>query len=151
MDTDPIRYDLSKRESSSSIGRKYGDWINEKRVAKALGSINSKKSPGPDGLKPLVFEHFPPNIISLLVFVYKASIALNFTAGVWKKARVVFLPKPGKPDYTTPKAYRPISLTNYLLKTLEKLCCWKTKEDLEASPLHERQHGFRSDLSLIHI
>ena len=43
---------------------------------------------------------------------------------------------------------RPISLTNYLLKTLEKLCSWHMDEMIETHPVHTRQHGFRSDRNI---
>lgn len=34
---------------------------------------------------------------------------------------MVFIPKPGKSDYTIPKSFRPISLTSFLVKGLERL------------------------------
>jgi hypothetical protein len=34
---------------------------------------------------------------------------------------VTFIPKPEKLDYTEAKAYRPFSLSSFLLKTMEKL------------------------------
>ena len=57
----------------------------------------------------------------------------------------MFLPKPGKPRYNIAKAWRPISLTNYLLKTLERLAGWKMDEALQTHPVHTLQHGFRND------
>ena len=53
------------------------------------------------------------------------------------------IPKPGKTSYTDPKSFRPISLSNYLLKALEKLCVWNTDETLETNPLSIQQHGFQ--------
>lgn len=38
-----------------------------------------------------------------------------------------------------------ISLTNYFLKALEKLCGWHTEEKIAQKPLHARQHGLRND------
>ncbi len=35
--------------------------------------------------------------------------------------KVIYIPKPGKPDYSIPKAYRPITLSSYLLKGMEKV------------------------------
>ena len=58
--------------------------------------------------------------------------------------QIFYLAKPGKADYTQPKSYRPISLSNYLLKALEKLAKWKADEALQDHPLHENQHGFRT-------
>lgn len=37
----------------------------------------------------------------------------------WRSAKIVVLRKPGKPDYSVPSAYRPISLLNTLGKLLE--------------------------------
>ena len=37
----------------------------------------------------------------------------------WRKARVTFIPKPGKLSYAEAKAYRPIYFSFILLKTLE--------------------------------
>ena len=57
------------------------------------------------------------------------------------------IPELGKADYTLTNSFRPISLSNYLLKGLERLCCWKMEEALEQNPIHTRQHGFRCDRS----
>ena len=46
-------------------------------------------------------------------------------------------------DYTTPKAYRPISLTSFLLKTMEKLCERYIRDIvLKDNPLHPNQHAY---------
>ena len=49
----------------------------------------------------------------------------------------------GKEKYDNAKAFRPISLSNYLLKGLEKLCVWKMDTDLRKLPIHINQHGFQ--------
>ena len=43
------------------------------------------------------------------------------------------------------KSWRPISLTNYLLKGLERLCAWQVDGEAEQNPVHPLQHGFRTD------
>ena len=70
-------------------------------------------------------------------------IALHFTPTAWKNSTIIFIPKPGKTSYTDPKSFRPISLSNYQLKALEKLCVWNTDEILTANPLSIQQHGFQ--------
>jgi ribonuclease HI len=57
---------------------------------------------------------------------------------------VAFIPKPGKKDYSDPKALRPICLTSFLLKILERLIDWFIKEEvLTKFPLHEAQFAYR--------
>ena len=94
-------------------------------------------------MKPVIFKHFPDTTINSLQTIYKAVIKLHFTPTIWKDANVIFIPKPGKTDYNTPKSFRPISLSNYLLKVLEKLLSWHSDEMLLKSPIHPRQHGFQ--------
>ena len=55
-----------------------------------------------------------------------------------------FIPKPGKPDYSDPRSHRPITLSSFLLKTLERLILWHLDDtSLRDYPLHASQYGFR--------
>ena len=87
-------------------------WLSLDKIKLALNSFKDKKTPGPDGMKPIIFKHFPESILKLLQLIYKAVIKLHFTPTIWKDAKVIFIPKPGKIDYSTPKSFRPISLSN---------------------------------------
>ena len=40
------------------------------------------------------------------------------------------------------KAFRPISLSNYFIKGLERLVVWRMDICLESKPIHPKQHGF---------
>ena len=75
----------------------------------------------------------------------RACIALEYTPAIWKESKVTFIPKPGKDNYNKAKSFRPISLSNYLLKGLEKLCVWKMEEEMD--PIHRNQHGFQKGKS----
>jgi len=58
------------------------------------------------------------------------------------------MPKPGKMDYTIAKSYRPISLTSFLLKGLEKLVDrYLRSGPLVSVPIHPRQHAFQAGKS----
>ena len=85
-------------------------------------NFKSKKSPGPDGFKPILFKYLPDKYINYLVLIYKACIELKFTPTAWKAANVIFIPKPGKADYTNPNSYRPITLSSCIFKVLERDC-----------------------------
>ena len=47
--------------------------------------------------------------------------------------------------YKLAKSWRPISLTNYILKALECLCGWHMDDAIKHSPVHTQQHGFCTD------
>ena len=117
-------------------------WINPGLLVKSLAKFKAKKSTGPDLLRPAIFPFLTPNIIEVLTVIYECCISLEYTPLVWRDAKVIFIPKLGKNSYAEPKAFRPISLTNYFLKGLERLCCWSVESNLTENPLHARQHGF---------
>jgi hypothetical protein len=51
--------------------------------------------------------------------LYRTSIETSHIPASWKTVKIVVIRKPGKADYTIPKAYRPISLIQTLSKGLE--------------------------------
>ena len=137
-----VTYNNRRNLAVQEINEKYKDWIDIQKIKTALEGFEKKKSPGPDGLKPLVFEHFPDAFLRVLETIYKSSIHLGYTPKAWKQTRVIFISKPGKETYDKPKSFRPISLSNYLLKGLERLVGWRMDRALQNHPLHPKQHGF---------
>lgn len=82
--------------------------------------------------------------------IFKSSIALGYIPAVWERVRVVFIPKPGKPTHSVAKDYRPISLTSFLLKTVERLLDFYIRgEVLKEFPLHANQHAYQVGKSKI--
>ena len=65
------------------------------KLKAALEGFQSKMSPGPDGLKPIIFKHLPPNVEEhLLAIYYKCCIVLlKYTPKLLKETKVVFIPK----------------------------------------------------------
>ena len=111
-------------------------------MRRVLLKFKAKKSPGPDKLKPIIFKYLPQNTLDIISFIYKACLKLHFTPRTWKESTVVFIPKQGKTSYHEAKFVRPISLSNYLLKRLEKLLVEQMDLALEDHPIHKNQHGF---------
>ena len=130
-----------------SIASRHLDIATPSLVREALSVFQSKKSPGPDGFKPVLFDHLPDNTIRALTLIYQAILHLRYTPRQWRESNVVFLPKPGKPSYHVPEAYWPISLANYFIKCLERLCVWHVNRKLATAPLHPQQHGFCAERS----
>jgi hypothetical protein len=74
---------------------------------------------------------------------FNASLALGYIPPLWKNATVVFLPKPSKTDVMDARSYRPIMLSSFILKLLERLVLYRLEETaLTRTPLHPSQHGF---------
>ena len=123
-------------------------WINPKLIREAFFSFKKDKTAGPDDLKPVVLQNLPPQAIAHLQHIYSACIHLGYTPPIWAASKTVFIPKPGKKDYQDPRSFRPISLTCFLFKTLEKLVLWEANNTcLVTHPMHKNQHAFRSNHS----
>ena len=93
--------------------------ITEEEITAAIAPTSNKSAPGSSGigytLLKWAFKARPDQFVS----IFNASISLGFHP--WKEAIVVIVPKPHKPDYSLPKAYRPISLLECCGKLLEKI------------------------------
>ena len=146
-DTKHVTYNNRRNLEVAQIKEKYTDWITTNKINSALAGFEKKKSPGPDGLRPLVFEHLPDSFLRVLEIIYKSSVHLAYTPKAWKRTKVIFISKPGKETYDKPKSFRPISLSNYLLKGMERLVGWRMDKAIEANPLHHKQHGFMTGKS----
>ena len=100
-------------------------FLSPHRVKEAFNHMNSYNSGGPDGMKSIVFQNLPHNILTRISKLYKACIKLSYTPQKWCEADVIFLAKPDKPRYDLPNSFRPISKFNVILKGLEKLAKWE--------------------------
>jgi ribonuclease HI len=93
--------------------------ITELEVHRSLKAARSSTAPGEDGLPTLIWKQLWKHLGKLITRIFTASIDLGHHAKRWRGAKIVVLRKPGKPDYSIPGAYRPISLLNTLGKLLE--------------------------------
>ena len=66
-------------------------------------------------LKPL-----PDKVINYLAVVFRRCLELGRVPEKWLDSKAIFIPKLGNKDRADSKSYRPISLTSFLFKTLEK-------------------------------
>ena len=82
--------------------------------------MGSYKGAGPDGIKPIVMKNFGPIALRCISFIFKAIYSTGYIPLDLRKSRVVFIPKPLKNDYGEAGSFRPISLTQYYFKTMEK-------------------------------
>lgn len=114
----------------------------------AIHDFKPYKSPGYDGIYPVLLQKAWPLLHKYLMDVYRASLCLGHVPKAWQKVKVVFIPKPGKEDYCSPKSFRPISLTSFMLKGLEKMVDRYIKDFLSSnSPISRDQHAFQEGKS----
>ncbi|XP_020297157.1 uncharacterized protein LOC109861770 [Pseudomyrmex gracilis] len=106
---------------------KLRDWRLEaevvfpKGVEWAVKTFSPYKSPGPDGIYPVLLQKGLAVLIGPLTKIFRASIALKHVPQAWGGIRVIFIPKPGRNGHIAAKDFRPINLTSFVLKTLERL------------------------------
>ena len=107
--------------------------ITESEIQACLSRTSNNSAPGLSGigykLIKWAFASNPARFIDL----YNACLMLGHH--LWKTARVVVIPKPGKPDYSVPKAYRPISLLECCGKLLEKIVAKRFLSDINTFAL----------------
>ena len=132
----------SRAEDTAVIMQKYS-YVSDTLVRRSLRKFKPQKAPGPDQLKPIIFRYLPLTIINFVTFLYKCCLHLRYTPRKWQESLVVFIPKAGKKDPRECKAYRPIVLSNFFLKGLERLITWRMDEHLVQYPIHPLQHGFQ--------
>jgi hypothetical protein len=60
-------------------------------------------------------------IVPYLVRILYACLAMGYGPATWHPVEVMFIPKPGRSSYTRSREFRPICLTTFLLKTVERL------------------------------
>ena len=135
-------YNVDRAALSTEISGKY-DYITRRKVEISLMRFKPNKAPGPDGIQPLIFKYLPEPFLDRLTFIYECCIHFRYTPRLWQESTVVFIPKPGKKDYRISKNHRPIVLSNFFLKGLERLITWKMDKNLVYHPIHRNQHGFQ--------
>ncbi|KAL0894322.1 hypothetical protein ABMA27_012948 [Loxostege sticticalis] len=112
-----------------------------KELKTAIGSFNPKKAPGEDGFTADICSRAILQDPDAFLALYNRCLLEGYFPNIWKKATVVVLRKPGKDDYTNPKAYRPIGLLPVLGKVLEKMLIARVKWHL-IPRISTRQYGF---------
>ena len=88
-------------------------------VRRQLKRLHSGKAAGPDGVLPRVLKACAHQLCGVLSLVFSLSLHLQRVPVLWKTSCLVPVPK--KPRPNGPQDYRPVALTSYVMKTLERL------------------------------
>lgn len=70
----------------------------------AIFQSNPRKAPGPDDISFRVWQELWPIVQTHVWHLYKQSLIIGHLPNLWAEAKIVVIPKPGKADYTIPKA-----------------------------------------------
>ena len=107
-------------------------------IEKATNSLQTDKTPGPDGLTAEFYKHFFPTLGPFLLALLTDAITKDKLPDMFNEAYITVLEK-NKDDPTTLNNYRPISLLNTDYKILSKILVNKIQPHLHAL-LHKNQH-----------
>ncbi|KAF8689775.1 hypothetical protein AX14_003166 [Amanita brunnescens Koide BX004] len=118
--------------------------ISQKEIWDALCPTTNSSAPGPDHVtwRHLKLALSIPETDMAVMTLFNKVCATGVWPSHFKESVSVIIPKPNKPDYTIPKAYRPIALLNTLGKLLTKVLTNRLQHDAaEHNILHRDQFG----------
>ncbi|KAF8675303.1 hypothetical protein AX14_005146, partial [Amanita brunnescens Koide BX004] len=118
--------------------------ISLKEVWDALRPTVNSSAPGPDHVtwRHLKLALSIPDTDVSLVRLFNNICREGVWPSYFKDSQSVIIPKPNKPDYSIPKAYRPIALLNTIGKLLTKVLANRLQHDAaEFGLLHRDQFG----------
>ena len=114
-----------------------------KKVKAVFAHMGSYKSAGPDGFKPIVMKHFGPVALGCITNLFQAIYSTGYIPIEFCKSKVVFIPKPLKDDYGEAGSFRPISLTQFLFKSMECVIEWSLREHADKmGQISDLQHAY---------
>ena len=140
--------DASVRSPSFYEGQNsLNDPITCEEILQSIRRLStSAKSIDNDGIHPLMLKHCGNQFPIILFKLFNAVI--TSTIWPWSDGEVIFLRKPGKTDYTLTSSYRPITITSYMGKLLERILVVRLTQYMDSHvPLSKSQHGFRKGYS----
>lgn len=121
--------------------------VEEKNLLEVINEFGPYKSPGPDKISPCMLQKSFKIIYPTLRELFTFSLATSYIPQSWLDSEVIYLPKPGKSNYRNAKSFRPISLTSFLLKSVEKLI--NQYLDSNHSDIHKCQYAYRKNRSTV--
>ncbi|XP_048484155.1 uncharacterized protein LOC105391530 [Plutella xylostella] len=138
----------TKIRPSNEDWRKASQVFTPNRVRWAIKSFMPFKTGGEDNIFPALLQEACDIILPIVVKIFRASYAWGYMPHLWTRVRVTFIPKTGNRDKSLPKSYRPISLTSFMLKAMEKVINLHIRTGyLTQNPLHVKQHAYQKGKS----
>ena len=96
-----------------------------------------------NGIKPIVMKSFGPRALGFITNICQAIYSTGYIPIELRKSRVVFIPKPQKDDYGDAGSFRPISLTQFLFKSMEHVIeCLLRELANKFGKISDMQHAY---------
>ena len=122
---------------------KAGQIVTQTKIRWAIKEFQPYKSPGVDSIYPIMLQQAIDIIEDNIHNILRACIAYGYIPEAWRTSKAIFIPKPGKENYNEAKSFRPISLTSFMLKTLEKILDRELRDTtLKVNPINPNQHAY---------
>ena len=126
----------------------YNTEITTKELIEAIETCK-KTSPGPDKIHNIMLKHLPQSMLQLLLLTFNWFWKSGTIPEQWREAHIIPILKPGK-DPLSSQSYRPISLTNTLCKTYERIINNRLMWFLENNKLlNPKQFAFQKNRNTI--
>lgn len=98
-------------DTSAMAWRTASNVATYERIRWAIYTFAPHKSAGLDEIFPALLQQGSEIIIQQLHHLLTATLALGYIPISWRTARVIFIPKAGRPTHDDVTAFRPICLT----------------------------------------
>ena len=110
----------STEEESDSDSQELNNEITAEEITKSIKeSKSSGKSFDNHKCHPSMLKNLGPSCLNMILILF--NLCFNMSLWIWDTAEVIFLKKAGKKSYSVPGSYRPISITAYMGKLLERI------------------------------
>ena len=116
-------------------------------VFETVKNLDASKSPGPDEILPVFLKSCCNELTPVLCDLFNFFVQKGKVPKAWKQANVVPIYKGGVKPKDDVASYRPVSLTSFLCKVIEKLISVRIMKYVdEQGILSDNQFGFRSGM-----
>ena len=137
----PVR-NLSNDPLSSGYGDLLNQPVREEELQNAILGVKTEgKCSDAESVNPVMMTHLGPIAKDLLIRAFNWCLATG--EWIWTHSEVCFIRKPDKNSYLDPGSYRPITISSYIGKLLEKIIEKRLRGFYEITELFdETQEGF---------
>jgi hypothetical protein len=120
-------------------------FITENEIRQTIKRCKSNNASKSDDISNRIFKIFIDKLMSHLISLFRAYVALNYHLRCFRETHIIALKKSKKKNYTNVKAYKSIALLNTFDKALKSVIArrisdlTKTHDLLSVNEMNERK------------